>query len=214
MLPHREAGEQPEHRVENGARKLRSGEADARCDVYSLAATFYRLWKNPDQRRELAQDRSLVQDAFLEGLRIDTPTQHLGRTVTKEVEFHGRTFRPGQKVMMMFASANRDEREFESPDEYRMKRRPPRMLAFGHGVHKCLGMYFGIMQIKATMHQLLLGHRWSVPDGYEMPIDWTSLRNGRAMSVWPSPSSSVPTVMRAAPSMNDSPSARNPSRAR
>jgi cytochrome P450 len=121
----------------------------------ALAATFYRLWKNPEQRRELARDRSLVQDAFLEGLRIDTPTQHLGRTVTKEIAFHGHTFRPGQKVMMMFASANRDEREFESPDEYRMKRRPPRMLAFGHGVHMCMGKHVALMEARLTLDEVM-----------------------------------------------------------
>ena len=46
---------------------------------------------------------------------------------------------------------------------------------FGSGVHKCIGLYFGGMQVKAAMHQLLLRYRWSVPSGYEMPIDWTSL---------------------------------------
>lgn len=121
----------------------------------ALAATFYRLWKNPDQRRELAQDRSLVQDAFLEGLRIDTPTQHLGRTVTKEIEFHGHTLRPGQRVMLMWASANRDEREFESPAEYRMTRRPPRMLAFGHGVHMCLGKHVALMEARLTLDEVM-----------------------------------------------------------
>ncbi|HEX5064506.1 MAG TPA: cytochrome P450 [Myxococcota bacterium] len=121
----------------------------------ALAATFYRLWKNPDQRRELARDRSLVQDAFLEGLRIDTPTQHLGRTVTKEIDFHGNTFRPGQRVMLMWASANRDEREFQNPDVYDMKRRPPRMLAFGHGVHMCLGKHIALMEARLTLDEVM-----------------------------------------------------------
>jgi cytochrome P450 len=121
----------------------------------ALAATFHRLWKNPDQRRELALDRSLVQDAFLEGLRIDTPTQHLGRTVTKEIDFHGHTFRPGQRVMLMWASANRDEREFPDPDAYRMKRRPPRMLAFGHGVHMCLGKHVALMEARLTLDEVM-----------------------------------------------------------
>ena len=121
----------------------------------ALAATFYRLWRNPDQRRELARDRSLVQDAFLEGLRIDTPTQHLGRTVTKEIEFHGNTFRPGQRVMLMWASANRDEREFPDADRYDMMRRPPRMLAFGHGVHMCLGKHVALMEARITLEEVM-----------------------------------------------------------
>jgi cytochrome P450 len=121
----------------------------------ALSATLYRLWQNPDQRRQVAEDPSLVSDAFLEGLRIDTPTQHLGRTVIKEIEFHGETFEPGQKVMLMWASANRDEREFDAPAEYRMTRRPPRMLAFGHGVHMCLGKHVAIMEARLTLEEVM-----------------------------------------------------------
>jgi cytochrome P450 len=121
----------------------------------ALAATLYRLWQNPDQRRELAGDLSLAQDAFLEGLRLDTPTQHLGRTVTNEVEYGGKTLKPGQKCMFMWASANRDESEFDAPDEYRMKRRPPRMLAFGHGVHMCLGKHIALMEARLTLEEVM-----------------------------------------------------------
>jgi len=121
----------------------------------ALAATLYRLWQDPDQRRRVAADPSLVSDAFLEGLRIDTPTQHLGRTVTREIEFHGETFRPGQKVMLMWASANRDEREFEAPAEYRATRRPPRMLAFGHGVHMCLGKHVALLEARLALEEVM-----------------------------------------------------------
>jgi cytochrome P450 len=121
----------------------------------ALAATFYRLWQNPDQRRELARDLSLVTDAFLEGLRLDTPTQHLGRTVIKEVEFRGKLLKPGQRCMFMWASANRDEAEFDAPDEYRMKRRPQRMLAFGHGVHACLGKHVALMEARVALEEVM-----------------------------------------------------------
>jgi hypothetical protein len=131
----------------------------------ALTATLYRLWRNPDQRRELAGNLSLALDAFLEGLRIDTPTQHLGRTVTQPIEFHGETFQPGQKVMLMWASANRDEREFDAPDTYRMKRRPPRMLAFGHGVHMCLGKHVALLEAELALTELMS----RIPD-YEIDI--------------------------------------------
>jgi cytochrome P450 len=121
----------------------------------ALAATFYRLWQNPDQRRELARDLSLVPDAFLEGLRLDTPTQHLGRTVIKDVEFGGKLLKPGQKCMFMWASANRDETEFDAPDQYRMKRRPQRMLAFGHGVHACLGKHVALMEARVALEEVM-----------------------------------------------------------
>jgi cytochrome P450 len=48
-------------------------------------------------------------------------------------------------------------------------------MPFGNGVHKCIGLHFGGMEIKAAMHQLLLSYRWNVPPDYEMPIDWSSL---------------------------------------
>jgi cytochrome P450 len=121
----------------------------------ALAATFYRLWQNPDQRRELARDLSLVPDAFLEGLRLDTPTQHLGRTVIKEVEFRGKLLKPGQRCMFMWASANRDEAEFDAPDDYRMKRCPQRMLAFGHGVHACLGKHVALMEARVALEEVM-----------------------------------------------------------
>ena len=55
------------------------------------------------------------------------------------------------------------------------RRRRNAWLPFGSGVHKCIGMHFATMQVKAAMHQLLLNFRWSVPAGYELPIDWSSL---------------------------------------
>jgi cytochrome P450 len=121
----------------------------------ALSATFHRLWQNPDQRRAVAADPSLVPDAFLEGLRLDTPTQHLGRTVIREVEFGGKRLLPGQKCMFMWASANRDEEEFDAPDTYDMKRRPPRMLAFGHGVHMCLGKHVALMEARLTLEEVM-----------------------------------------------------------
>jgi len=76
------------------------------------------------------------------------------------------TFKPGQKVMLMWASANRDEREFDAPDEYRMERRPPRMLAFGHGTHLCLGKHVALLEARLALTELMK----RIPD-YEIDID-------------------------------------------
>jgi len=72
-----------------------------------------------------------------------------------------------------------DPRRFD-PERFAEARREDKVhrfawIPFGGGVHKCIGLHFGGMQVKAVMHQLLLRYRWSVPDGYEMPVDWTSL---------------------------------------
>jgi cytochrome P450 len=67
--------------------------------------------------------------------------------------------------MLMWASANRDEREFDAPDTYRMKRRPPRMLAFGHGVHMCLGKHVALLEAELALTELMS----RIPD-YEIDI--------------------------------------------
>ena len=91
----------------------------------ALGATIHRLWQHPDQRARVAADPGLARDAFLEALRIDTPTQMLGRTCVAATEIEGQRIEPGQGVMFMWAAANRDEREFARPDAYDLDRRPP-----------------------------------------------------------------------------------------
>ncbi len=66
------------------------------------------------------------------------------------------------------------------PERFAEHRREDRVhrnawMPFGNGVHRCIGLHFGQMEVKAAMHQLLLGHRWTVPAGYDLPIDWSSL---------------------------------------
>ena len=69
-------------------------------------------------------------------------------------------------VLFLWASANRDEREFDAPDEYRMTRRPPRMLAFGHGVHMCLGKHVALLEARLALTELMS----RIPD-YEIDLD-------------------------------------------
>jgi len=121
----------------------------------ALGSTFIRLCQNPDQRAEVAADLSLCQDAFLEALRIDTPTQMLGRTVVADIEYRGHTAKPGQKVMFVFPSGDRDEDEFERPDVYDIKRRPQRIVAFGQGVHMCMGKHVAILEAKIALEEIL-----------------------------------------------------------
>ena len=120
-----------------------------------LGATLRRLWESPDLRRQVVADPSLIPDAFLEALRIDTPTQMLGRHCIREFELHGKTIAPGSAVMFCWAAANRDDREFENPDAYQITRRPKRMLAFGHGLHMCIGHHIAKAEAKLALEELL-----------------------------------------------------------
>jgi cytochrome P450 len=114
-----------------------------------------RLFQHPDQRARVAADPALAPDAFNEGLRIDMPTQFLGRTLVREVEFHGRRLAKGQLVIFLYASANRDEREFALPERFDIGRRPPRTLGFGHGTHACLGIHVAKAEGRIGLTELL-----------------------------------------------------------
>jgi len=120
-----------------------------------LAAALHRLWQHPDQRRGVAARPQLCSDAFDEAARFDTPTQFQGRTVREELVLGPHRLRPGQKVCFLFASANRDELEFADPDRFDVLRRPRRTLAFGNGVHLCLGRHVARSEARIALEELL-----------------------------------------------------------
>jgi cytochrome P450 len=88
-------------------------------------------------------------------LRFDAPTQGLSRVVTHDVELHGTTIPAGARVHLLFAAANRDERQFPDPDTFDVTRAPNQHLAFGFGNHYCLGASLAKMEIKVGMEELL-----------------------------------------------------------
>jgi hypothetical protein len=120
-----------------------------------FANAIHRLFEHPDQRAALAADPGLIPDAFNEVLRYDMPTQFLCRTLLRDVELHGETMREGRPVLFLYTSANRDDREFESPDVFDIRRRAPRMLSFGHGIHACIGAHFARMEGRICLEETL-----------------------------------------------------------
>jgi cytochrome P450 len=120
----------------------------------AFANTLLRLHRNPDQRARVVAD-PLAQDAFHEALRIDMPTQYMCRSLLADAELHGRKLRAGQPVLLLYASANRDEREFPEPERYRLDRRPPRSLGFSHGTHACLGLHAARLEARIGLQEFL-----------------------------------------------------------
>ncbi len=114
-----------------------------------------RLAEHPDQRAVVAADPSRLPDALVEVLRYDMPTQFLCRTLLHDVELHGETMREGRPVLFLYPSGNRDEREFENPDVFDIRRRAPRILSFGHGIHSCIGAHFARMEGRLALEHLL-----------------------------------------------------------
>jgi cytochrome P450 len=125
-----------------------------------FAGGVLQLHRHPEQRALLAADPRGIPDAFTEIARYEMPTNYLTRSVAREVELHGTKLSPGQGVMLLYRSANRDEREFEYPDRFDVRRRPPRTLAFGHGTHVCLGQHVARLEARIMYEELLA----AVPD--------------------------------------------------
>jgi cytochrome P450 len=123
-----------------------------------LANTFHRLYREPAQRARVAAEPALALDAFHEALRIDMPTQYMCRSLLRDAELHGQKLRAGQPILLLYTAANRDEREFPQPDTYRIDRRPPRHLGFGHGTHACLGLHAARAEARIAIEELVARH--------------------------------------------------------
>ena len=108
-----------------------------------------------DQRALLLDDPSLIPNAIDEIGRYELPLQMLGRTLIRDIELHGEKLRAGQPVMFLSASAHRDEREFENPDSFDVRRHIPRVLTFGHGTHACLGQHVARLEGRILLEELL-----------------------------------------------------------
>jgi len=125
------------------------------------------LAEHPEQRRTLRRDPGAIPAAIEEFLRFDSPVQALGRRTTRPVELHGVTVPAGAQVALVFGSANRDPREFEEPDRFDISRRSDRHLAFGHGIHYCLGASLARLEARVAFEELLArAPDWRLgPDG-------------------------------------------------
>lgn len=104
-----------------------------------LANAVLALIAHPAAREDLAADAALIPDAIEEFLRWETPAQRFARVIAQPVELHGARMRPGEMVMLLYGSANRDPRAFADPDRLDIRRRPRMHLGFGHGIHFCAG---------------------------------------------------------------------------
>ncbi|NCL73423.1 cytochrome P450 [Rhodococcus sp. YH1] len=113
------------------------------------------LAEHPAVRRRLIDDPSLMDHAVEEFLRYFSPTQALARTVTKDTEFQGCPMKKGDRVLLSWSSANRDEKLFDNPDEIDIERWPNRHTAFGIGVHRCAGSHLGRYMSKTLITQIL-----------------------------------------------------------
>jgi cytochrome P450 len=121
-----------------------------------LGGSVQLLHQRPDQRRLLAENPELIPDSVEELLRLTSPVQGLARTVTRDVTIGDTTVPAGRRVLLLYGSANRDERQY-GPDaaELDVRRCPRNILTFSHGAHHCLGAAAARMQSRIALTELL-----------------------------------------------------------
>ncbi len=121
----------------------------------AMAGGMLALIEHPDERARLQADPSLIPTAVDEIIRWVTPVKHFMRNCTTEYTLRGHTFQPGDAVLLSYPSANRDEEVFDDPFRFDVGRTPNKHLAFGFGVHYCLGVMLARMEVRALLAELL-----------------------------------------------------------
>jgi cytochrome P450 len=133
------------------------------------------LSDHPDQRRELAADPSLIPGAVEESLRYEPPSPVQARYVAQDAEHYGRVVPEGSFMLLLNASANRDEHQFTDPDRFDVHRRGSH-LSFGQGLHFCLGSALARLEARVAFEEVL--KRW--PD---WEVDYANAERAHTASV-------------------------------
>ena len=113
------------------------------------------LAENPDQRREVAKDLTLVPRAVEELLRFESPSPVQARYVTEDVDHYGQTVKQGSIMLLLTGSANRDDRRFVEADKFNIHRQMGQHLAFGYGIHFCLGASLARLEARIALEEVL-----------------------------------------------------------
>jgi cytochrome P450 family 142 subfamily A polypeptide 1 len=114
------------------------------------------LLRRPDQKKLLAEHPMLIPNAVEEMLRWISPIQNMNRTATRDTELGGQKIRAGDRLLLLYPSANRDAKAFERPDEFDVTRSPNRHVAFGgFGTHHCLGASLARLELRVLFEELL-----------------------------------------------------------
>jgi cytochrome P450 len=134
------------------------------------------LADHPEQRRELAENPGLIPNAVEELLRFESPSPVQARFVTRDVELHGQTVPAGSALVLLTGSANRDERRWPDAERFDIHRRIDRHVAFGYGLHFCMGAALARLEGRVALEEVL--KRFPSWD-----IDWDNASRARTSTV-------------------------------
>ncbi|MBA4779383.1 MAG: cytochrome [Sphingomonadales bacterium RIFCSPHIGHO2_01_FULL_65_20] len=121
----------------------------------STAGAMWALAKDPEQFAWIKADRSLLPGLIEEAIRWTTPVQHFMRTAAEDCEIGGQRIAKDDWLMLCYVSGNHDERVFPDPDRFDASRGPNRHVAFGAGVHQCLGLHLARLEMRILFDELL-----------------------------------------------------------
>jgi cytochrome P450 len=122
----------------------------------TISGSVLALNQNPDQYAKLKANHDLIPSMVSETIRWQTPLAHMRRNATRDVELGGKTIRKGEKVVMWYVSGNRDEEVIDRPNDYWIERpRVRQHLAFGFGIHRCVGNRLAELQLKIIWEEIL-----------------------------------------------------------
>ncbi|MGE3357066.1 MAG: cytochrome P450 [Acidimicrobiia bacterium] len=147
-----------------GAELVAGGEADKIAaytwpgidtTVLGVAAALHLFARHPDQWALVREDPSLAGPAFAEALRLHTPVKHFSRLTTGDVSRAGLDIPAGTRVLVMYGSANRDERRYADPDRFDVTRNPTDHLGFGRGIHLCVGIHLARLEASVLLAELV-----------------------------------------------------------
>ena len=122
--------------------------------VDGIANALHCFAENPEQWTRFRQNPSLVRNAFEEALRLKLPFQTFFRTTTRDTEIAGMQIEADQKIMISVGSANRDPRRWADPDRFDVERKNAGQLAFGVGIHSCVGQVISRLEGEALLGEL------------------------------------------------------------
>lgn len=136
----------------NMALMIVAGNDTTRNSMSSVIAAFNQY---PQEWEKLLKDEKLIANAASEVIRWQTPVAHMRRTVMEDTEFRGHQFKRGDKIVLWYISANRDETVFEQSERFDISRENARKhIAFGYGIHRCLGARLAELQIQVLLSEM------------------------------------------------------------
>jgi cytochrome P450 len=143
------------------------------------------LGDHPDQLRELARNRDLVPNAIEEILRFESPSPVQARYVAKDVELYGQVVPSGSAMLMLNGAANRDERKFPNGDRFDIHRKIDHHLAFGYGIHFCLGAALARLEGRVALDEVLKRFPfWEIDREHAIQARTSTVRGWQSLPVF------------------------------